>query len=79
MKGSDPTTFELIQKTQLLQKRLLAQIQTTIKQDTQLQESKRLYLNLRQVLARQPGPDASIRLRETQRALQDRGKKMKVI
>jgi hypothetical protein len=77
-KGSDPTTFELIQKTQILQKRLLAQAQTAIKRDTQLQESEHLYLNLHQLLARQPGPEVTIQLQETQRALKDKGKKMQV-
>ncbi|KAJ4450717.1 hypothetical protein ANN_02147 [Periplaneta americana] len=78
LEGSDPTSYELIQKNQLLQKRLLAQSQTAIKREAQLQESQRLCQNLRDLLSRQPGPDVAIRLQQTQHALQDRGKKMKV-
>lgn len=78
MKGSDPSTYKLIQKSQLLQKRLLVQTQTAIKQEAQLQESEHLYLNLCEVLACQSGPRVAIRLQETQHILKDRERKMKV-
>ena len=68
----------LIQKIQLLQKRLIVQAQNTIKNATQLQESERLYKNLRELISRQPGPDIIIRLQKTQQALKKRGTKMKV-
>nr|CAD7586443.1 unnamed protein product [Timema genevievae] len=78
LEGSDPDTYELLQKIQLLQKRLLAQSDAAIERENRLRESERLYINLRQLLARQPGPEMSIRLQRTQRALKDRGRKMKV-
>nr|CAD7570675.1 unnamed protein product [Timema californicum] len=78
LEGSDPDTYELLQKIQLLQKRLLAQSDAAIERENRLRESERLYINLRQLLARQPGPEVSIRLQRTQRALKDRGRKMKV-
>lgn len=78
LEGSDPTTFELIQKIQILQKRLLASNEEAIKRESQLKETERLYLNLRQLLARQPGPETMDKLKKTQLALRDRGVKMKV-
>nr|CAD7570676.1 unnamed protein product [Timema californicum] len=79
LEGSDPDTYELLQKIQLLQKRLLAQSDAAIERENRLRESERLYINLRQLLARQPGPEVSIRLQRTQRALKDRGRKMKCL
>nr|CAD7448737.1 unnamed protein product [Timema bartmani] len=79
LEGSDPDTYELLQKIQLLQKRLLAQSDAAIERENRLRESERLYINLRQLLARQPGPEMSIRLQRTQRALKDRGRKMKCL
>ncbi|XP_021922803.1 cilia- and flagella-associated protein 58-like isoform X3 [Zootermopsis nevadensis] len=78
LEGSDPSTYKLIQKSQLLQKRLLVQTQTAIKQEAQLQESEHLYLNLCEVLACQSGPRVAIRLQETQHILKDRERKMKL-
>lgn len=49
-----------------------------MEREKQLKETERLYLNLRQVLSRQPGPEIKKELHDTQRALQNRGVKMKV-
>jgi hypothetical protein len=79
MKGSDPATYELIQKIQLLQKRVLEQSEKTVKLEAQLQESESLCRKLRELLARQPDPgEAAIRLQETQCLLRNKDKKMKV-
>ncbi|KAJ9584993.1 hypothetical protein L9F63_020654, partial [Diploptera punctata] len=79
LEGSDPNNYTLIQKIQLLQKRLLVQAQNTIKHEAQLQESERLYQSLRELISRQPGPDVVLRLQRTQLALKDRGNKMKCL
>lgn len=49
-----------------------------VEREKQLKETERLYLNLRQVLARQPGPEIKEELGKTRKALQFRGTKMKV-
>lgn len=79
LEGSDPTTYELIQKIQILQKRLLSSSEEAIKRESQLKETERLYMNLRQLLARQPGPETFEKLKKTQHALRERGMKMKVL
>lgn len=61
-----------------LYRRLLQQASQGIERERQLKEAERLYLNLRQVLAKQPGPGLQDELSKTKRALKLRGDKMKV-
>ncbi|KAH1017841.1 cilia- and flagella-associated protein 58 [Dendroctonus ponderosae] len=79
LEGSDPEVVELLQKIKLLQKRLLRQASEAVERERQLKEAERLYLNLRQVLAKQPGPGIQDELVKTQRALKQRGDKLKCL
>ncbi|XP_060527691.1 cilia- and flagella-associated protein 58-like [Cylas formicarius] len=79
LEGSDPEVLDLLQKIRLLQKRLLHQTSEAVERERQLKEAERLYLNLRQVLAKQPGPGIQEELTKTQRALKQRGDKMKCL
>lgn len=76
--GSDPTKYELIQKVRLLQKRLLAQAETALKQEDQLQQLEFQCSSLHEMLAHQPGPEVAIQLKTTQDSLKARDKKIKV-
>lgn len=78
IQGSDPTKYELIQKVRLLQKRLLAQAETAIKQEDQLQQLEFQCSSLHEMLARQPGPEVAIQLKTTQDSLKARDKRIKV-
>jgi hypothetical protein len=78
VQGSDPSKYELIQKVRLLQKRLLAQAETAIKQEDQLQQLESQCSSLREMLARQPGPEVAVQLKTAQDALKARDKKIKV-
>lgn len=49
-----------------------------IERERELKETQNLYMNLRQVLARQPSPDIQQELIQTKKALKIRGDKMKV-
>jgi len=62
----------------LLQKRLLAQAETAIKQEDQLQQLEFQCSSLHEMLARQPGPEAAIQLKTTQDSLKARDKRIKV-
>ncbi|XP_068081247.1 cilia- and flagella-associated protein 58 [Anabrus simplex] len=79
LEGSDPSTFELIQKIQLLQKRLVTQSTLASERENQLREAERLYMNLRQLMERQPGPAVAMQLHRTQLELRDRGRKMRCL
>lgn len=56
----------------------MAQTSEATEREKQLKETEQLYLNLRQVMARQPGPEIKQEMNETRKALYNRGIKMKV-
>merc|ERR1711881_296051 len=57
LEGSDPATYEMIQKIQTLQKRLISKTEEVVEKDLLIQEKQKLYQELKSVLARQPGPE----------------------
>ncbi|KAM9847002.1 cilia- and flagella-associated protein 58 [Aulostomus maculatus] len=79
LEGSDPDKYELIQKIQSLQKRLIAKTQELEEHELLLQEKERLYVELKHILARQPGPEAAEQLQHCQWTLRDRTKKLKAL
>lgn len=50
-----------------------------IAKEKKIRETEKLYMNLREIVAKQPGPEVLLHLSKTRRALRDRGKKMKVV
>uniref|UniRef100_A0A8C4GHZ6 Cilia- and flagella-associated protein 58 central coiled coil domain-containing protein n=1 Tax=Dicentrarchus labrax TaxID=13489 RepID=A0A8C4GHZ6_DICLA len=77
--GSDPSKYELIQKIQSLQKRLIAKTQELEERELLLQEKEKLYVELKHILARQPGPEAAEQLQRCQWTLRERTKKLKAL
>ena len=62
LEGSDPSAFEMIQKVQTLQKRLIAKTEEVVEADLLIQEKEKLYVELKNILARQPGPEVAEQL-----------------
>lgn len=62
LEGSDPSTYEMIQKIQTLQKRLIAKTEEVVEKDLLIQEKEKLYMELKNILARQPGPEVAEQL-----------------
>ncbi|NWI96542.1 CFA58 protein, partial [Pitta sordida] len=79
LEASDPTTYELILKVQRLQKRLISKTNEVIEKEFLLQEKEKLYVELRQVLAKQPGPEATQQLQQYRHTLQETTKQLKVL
>ncbi|XP_031166935.1 cilia- and flagella-associated protein 58 [Sander lucioperca] len=79
LEGSDPGKYELIQKIQSLQKRLIAKTQELEEHELLLQEKEKLYVELKHILARQPGPEAAEQLQQCQWTIRERTKKLKVL
>lgn len=50
LEGSDPTTYEMIQKIQTLQKRLIAKTEEVVEKDLLIQEKEKLYLELKHIM-----------------------------
>lgn len=79
LEGSDPSLFEMIQKTQMLQKRLIGKTEEVVERDLVIQEKEKLYMELKNILARQPGPEAAEQVSTYQAALRDKTKQMKAM
>ncbi|NXI41847.1 CFA58 protein, partial [Galbula dea] len=79
LEASDPSTYELIKKVQRLQKQLISKTGEVIEKELLLQEKEKLYVELKYVLARQPGPEAAEQLQLYQHTLRQKTKQLKVL
>merc|ERR1712178_45286 len=79
LEGSDPATYEMIQKIQTLQKRLIAKTEEVVEKDLLIQEKEKLYVELKGILARQPGPEVAEQLSVYQTNLREKTKQMKAM
>ncbi|NWV61564.1 CFA58 protein, partial [Malurus elegans] len=79
LEASDPTTYELILKVHRLQKRLITKTGEVIEKEFLLQEKEKLYVELRQVLARQPGPEAAEQLQQYRNVIREKTKHIKAL
>jgi hypothetical protein len=78
LQGSDPSQYEMIQKMQMLQKRLIAKTEEVVEKELMIQEKEKLYIELKHILARQPGPEVAEQLQIYQATLKEKTKQMKV-
>mmetsp|Transcript_21824 Transcript_21824/g.61782 ORF Transcript_21824/g.61782 Transcript_21824/m.61782 type:complete len:845 (-) Transcript_21824:92-2626(-) len=62
LEGSDPATYEMIQKVKSLQKLLIAKTEEVVEKDAQIQGKEKLYVQLKNIIARQPGPEVAEQL-----------------
>ncbi|XP_068577374.1 cilia- and flagella-associated protein 58 [Cebidichthys violaceus] len=79
LEGSDPGKYELIQKIQSLQKRLIAKTHELEEHELLLQEKEKLYVELKHIMARQPGPEAAEQLQQCQWTIRERTKKLQAL
>ena len=79
LEGSDPTTYEMILKIQALQRRLITKTEEVVEKDLLIGEKEKLYLELKSILARQPGPEAAEQLSLYQASLREKTKQMKAL
>lgn len=62
MEGSDPQEMESLLKIHTLQKRLIAKTEESVAKDRVIQEKEQQYSQLKNILARQPGPEIAEQL-----------------
>lgn len=79
LEGSDPATYEMIQKIQTLQKRLISKTEEVVEKDLLIQEKEKLYVELKNILARQPGPEVAEQLSVYQQNLKAKTRQMKAM
>merc|ERR1739848_403227 len=77
--GSDPKRFAMIQKIQALRKRLVAKTEEVVAKDAMILEKEKLYVELKNVLARQPGPEVAEQLALYQKNLKQKKVQMKKV
>ena len=68
----------MIQKIQTLQKRLIAKTEE-VEKDLLIQEKEKLYVELKNILARQPGPEVAEQLSIYQQNLREKTRQMKAM
>uniref|UniRef100_K3WCH8 Cilia- and flagella-associated protein 58 central coiled coil domain-containing protein n=1 Tax=Globisporangium ultimum (strain ATCC 200006 / CBS 805.95 / DAOM BR144) TaxID=431595 RepID=K3WCH8_GLOUD len=79
LEGSDPKRFEMIRKLQALQKKLIKKYEETTIKDLLILEKEKLYVELKTILARQPGAEVAEQLavyKETLKAKKNQMKQM---
>merc|ERR1740121_2876415 len=77
LEGSDPATYEMIQKVKSLQKLLIAKTEEVVEKDTQIQEKEKMYVQLKNIIARQPGPEVAEQLAWYSQNLKEKTQHMK--
>ena len=70
--------YEMIQKIQTLQKRLISKTEEVVEKELLIQEKEKLYVELKHILARQPGPEVAEQLQIYQQTMKEKTKQMKV-
>jgi len=79
LEGSDPATYEMIQKVQTLQRRLITKTEEVVERDMQIAEKDKLYAELKSMLARQPGPEVAEALAHYQHLVGERTRQLKAL
>lgn len=79
LEGTDPMAYEMIQKVQILQKRLLHKTEEVMKKNIIIQKQQQQQLELEKLLARQPGPEISEELTLYQSNVRKKTKQMKAM
>lgn len=72
LEGNDPTTFELLQKIQSLQKKLIARKEDIVDRDMRIADREKVCAELRATIARQPSFEAVEEVRSAKIALKKR-------
>lgn len=79
LEGSDPATYEMIQKIQTLQRRLISKTEEVVEKDLLLAERDKMHAELQAMLARQPGPEVAEQVAQYQALLNERTRQLKAL
>lgn len=75
--ATEPETYEHILKIQSLQKRLIAKTEEVAEKDVLIQEKEKLYVELKNILAKQAGPEVAEKLGTYQKNLKERSQQLR--
>ncbi len=68
----------MIQKIQTLQKSLIAKSEEVVEKEIEIQDNERIYVELKQISARQPGPEVAEQLNIYENSLREKTEAMRV-
>ena len=77
LEGTDPDTFEMIQKIKTLQRRLIKKTEEVVDKEILIQEKQKLIEELQDLLRRQPGPEIAEQLALNQHNVKEKIRQMK--
>ena len=76
LESSDPQRFERIKQIQELQKEVIAKSDEVVQSDLLIQEKEKVYMELKAIISRQPGPEVEEQLLTYQQVLKDKNKQL---
>lgn len=76
LESSDPKRYEKILHIQSLQKELISKADQAIERDLLIQEKEKIYLELKKIITRQPGPEVEEQVLVYQQTLKDKVKQL---
>jgi len=79
LEGSDPSQLEMLCKVKALQRRFIAKTEECVEKDLLLGEKEKLFLEAKNILAAQPGPEVAEQVAAMQSSLQTKTKQMKAM
>jgi len=79
LESSDPQRLELVHKIQSLQRRIIEKTEEVVEKDLFIQEKEKLYIELKNVLGRQPGPEVAEQISVYQTNLKQKVTQMKAM
>eukprot|EP00826_Nyctotherus_ovalis_P031737 TRINITY_DN2544_c0_g1_i16.p1 TRINITY_DN2544_c0_g1~~TRINITY_DN2544_c0_g1_i16.p1 ORF type:complete len:941 (-),score=420.13 TRINITY_DN2544_c0_g1_i16:155-2977(-) len=77
LEGKDPATYNLIMKIHSLQRRLIAKTEELSEKDVLIKEKESLYVELKNILSKQSGPEVAEKLEVYQQNLKERMNQLK--
>ena len=79
LEGTDPDTYEMLQKIHALQKRLIKKTEEVVGKDQEIQDKEKKIQHLKMTLARQPGPETADAIEVYKQNLGEKTKQMKAM
>lgn len=77
-KACDPNTYEMIEKIQMLQKRLIKKTEEAVEKEMLIQEREKMFEEMKKVLARQFNPELKEQVHSLQTTLKEKNRQLKV-
>lgn len=77
MEATDPENYERIMKIQTLQRRVITKTEEVKEKDKLIKEKEQLFFQLKNILARQPGPEVKSQIEIYQSSLKDKTSQLK--